>query len=348
MSSSVSAPSASPTVYEIESQGKWVSVRNNPFGFSADLLHYWRRWGCPYVKGRKLKAKLFTVRIEGQRGRRKLWLFDRVALADIAERFKIDGVPSNKPFARYPQHWTRQATRRKWAECESFVDAKGREWAAARVALKTLHVCHAVLYKWRRYGCPYLGGKPLRSRLRKGEFGRRDRFFLVDQLDEINERRAEVGQAPSGGELLTLDKAASLIGRSKTTLIRWRNSGKLSSETILVRGPDGKVYRQVGIRRSELEGDTARCSETDDREEETVSPDNEPTIIERPERKRRGRPKGRDPEVVQREKDMLADWDAALERGECISKAELGRKHGFDRSDATKLINDHERRKCRK
>jgi hypothetical protein len=64
-----------------------------------------------------------------------------------------------------------------------------------------------------------------------------------------------------------------------------------------------------------------------------------------PEPKRRGRPKGRDPEVIRREKAMLAAWD----RGEFgTNKAAAGRAFKFHRQDATKLINAHERKKCKK
>ncbi len=41
---------------------------------------------------------------------------------------------------------------------------------------------------------------------------------------------------------------------------------------------------------------------------------------------------------------MLEAWD----RGEYPSKAQAGEAHGFHRSDATKIINAHERKKCRK
>jgi hypothetical protein len=58
----------------------------------------------------------------------------------------------------------------------------------------------------------------------------------------------------------------------------------------------------------------------------------------------RGRPKGRTTERIKREKEMLAAWD----RGEyCTNKARAGRAHGFHRQDATNLINDHERKKCK-
>jgi hypothetical protein len=63
-------------------------------------------------------------------------------------------------------------------------------------------------------------------------------------------------------------------------------------------------------------------------------------------RKRRGRPKGwRDPEVAARQKAMLEAWD----RGEFgTNKAAAGRAFEFDRSDAAKIIKDHERSRCRK
>ena len=62
-------------------------------------------------------------------------------------------------------------------------------------------------------------------------------------------------------------------------------------------------------------------------------------------RGRRGRKKGyRNPKVSERIKRMLDAWD----RGDFgNNKAVAGRKCGFGRSEATKIINDHERKKCR-
>jgi hypothetical protein len=56
-----------------------------------------------------------------------------------------------------------------------------------------------------------------------------------------------------------------------------------------------------------------------------------------PPRKRRGRPKGETEEVARRKKEMLEAWD----RGEFQTKKEAGEKYGFDKSDATRYINEH-------
>ena len=60
-------------------------------------------------------------------------------------------------------------------------------------------------------------------------------------------------------------------------------------------------------------------------------------------RRHRGRPKGyRNPKVTERIRRMLEAWD----RGDFgKNKAAAGRQCGFGRSEATKIINDHERRK---
>jgi hypothetical protein len=58
-----------------------------------------------------------------------------------------------------------------------------------------------------------------------------------------------------------------------------------------------------------------------------------------------GRPKGNKPETEKRKREMLDAWDMG-EFGHNKSKA--GQKHGFHRSDATKIINKHERAKRRK
>jgi hypothetical protein len=62
--------------------------------------------------------------------------------------------------------------------------------------------------------------------------------------------------------------------------------------------------------------------------------------------KRRGRPSGTiDPDVARRKRQMLEEWDQGNFNG---NKAAAGRAHGFHRSDATKIINVHARKKSRK
>jgi hypothetical protein len=78
---------------------------------------------------------------------------------------------------------------------------------------------------------------------------------------------------------------------------------------------------------------------------QSPAPNGEPTSPPEKPRGRRGRPKGRDPEVLKREKEMLAAWD----RGEFgFNKSAAGRAFNFHRQDATRIINAHERRKCKK
>src|SRR5262249_36871131 len=57
------------------------------------------------------------------------------------------------------------------------------------------------------------------------------------------------------------------------------------------------------------------------------------------EKRGRGRPAGkRDPEVVKRETELPADWDA----GKFESKRAAGRAYGFHPADSIRLINAHE------
>jgi hypothetical protein len=59
----------------------------------------------------------------------------------------------------------------------------------------------------------------------------------------------------------------------------------------------------------------------------------------------RGRPRGTaDPEVANRKREMLESWDR---RDFGTNKAETGRAYDFDRSDATKLINEHDAEKLK-
>jgi hypothetical protein len=65
----------------------------------------------------------------------------------------------------------------------------------------------------------------------------------------------------------------------------------------------------------------------------------------KPTRKPRGRPLGTiDPDVAKRKRKMLAAWD----RGEFETKVAAAKEYDFHRSDATKYINEHEAKKCRK
>jgi hypothetical protein len=59
----------------------------------------------------------------------------------------------------------------------------------------------------------------------------------------------------------------------------------------------------------------------------------------------RGRPVGTtDPQVKKRRAQLLREWDQG-KFGK--NKSAAGRAHKFDRSDATKIINDHEKAKQR-
>ncbi len=243
------------TVADIEKGGDWVCVRNNAHGYSSDLLHYWRRYGCPYLKGRKIKTRRIALRVEGQRGVRSLWFFHAPTLAEIAAQCQIDAVPGNKPYARYPQHWTRQAIRRKWrAKSGTFVDNHGREWVAPRTALKLLGVSTATLHRWRCIGCPYLSDSaPLQTLPCPNAFDREDNFFALDQIDEVKRQRAKCRQKmPAASELLTIKQAMRMSGLSRDTLLRLRKNGEISSENMRVQGTDGKLYNHVFFKRVEL------------------------------------------------------------------------------------------------
>jgi hypothetical protein len=61
--------------------------------------------------------------------------------------------------------------------------------------------------------------------------------------------------------------------------------------------------------------------------------------------RRPGRPPVRTRDRIDREAEMLKAWD---QKKFGTNKAATGRAFDIDRSDATKLINDHERRRCRK
>jgi hypothetical protein len=87
-----------------------------------------------------------------------------------------------------------------------------------------------------------------------------------------------------------------------------------------------------------------RGSSTRAANEETAEPDRPVQAVRR---KHPGRPVGSiDEDVANRKREMLEAWDRDEFQG---NKAEAGRSHGFHRSDATKIINEHERAKeCRK
>ena len=62
-------------------------------------------------------------------------------------------------------------------------------------------------------------------------------------------------------------------------------------------------------------------------------------------KKRRGRPPGRTPERLERERAMLEEWDTGRFKG---SYAAAGEAHDIDRSDARKIIKAHEAKKAKK
>jgi hypothetical protein len=63
-----------------------------------------------------------------------------------------------------------------------------------------------------------------------------------------------------------------------------------------------------------------------------------------PPKKKRGRPKGVTKDVADRMRKLLEEWD----RGDFDSKAQAGRAHGFNRPDASTIINAHEREKAKR
>jgi hypothetical protein len=62
-------------------------------------------------------------------------------------------------------------------------------------------------------------------------------------------------------------------------------------------------------------------------------------------KRKRGRPKKRTVARVERERKVLEAWDR---RDFGDNKAATGAAFDIDRSDATRLINNHDRQKCRK
>lgn len=169
--------------------------------------------------------------------------------------------------------------------------------------------------------------------------------------------RSEVAQPvapPLPADRMTVKAAALELGCDKTTVRRYIATKKLTRARMspartpgrrTVRGGQSFHTRHlVTVTAESVRRLAARLRGTPRPAEEPpapVVPATSTATAQTPKRNKGGRPLGsRDPDVVRREKEMLEGWD----RGEFgDNKAKAGRAFGFDRGNASKLINAHMR-----
>lgn len=334
------------TVAKVERSGEWVCVRNNPHGFASDVLHEWRKVGCPYLPGRKLRAKQERVKIVGQRGPKSLWFFHRPTLDKIAPLFAAREA-NGKPYFKKTKAWTATGTAAQWRPSDRFTDADG-EWLRSGKAHRYLQCKAATLHHWVKDGCVHLGGRRLRWKVRE-LFGRDVKYYLVSELDEINANRARLLPTSAQADLILCDAAAKDLGLTYDTLRTRAKAYGLTRFRTPVRGRDGKLIRKTAFLRSEVEALKSQFVFYRGRLVFRPAADPKPAVqTTNPAKRERarakiGRPPGKvDLKAQQRDKDLLEAWD----RGDFgTNKTEAARKFRVDPSYARKIIREHERGK---
>jgi hypothetical protein len=198
--------------------------------------------------------------------------------------------------------------------------------------------------------------RPVKRHGRGSDGYARRRAYVPTEFVEWMEAGAGRELAP---DTVTVPKAAQKLGVSEWMVRYYIKHKRLDvdrvDQIIETKGGKGKrpplryVRKGLGVTstsllrlKRELREPPAPANQ--EKTEHTASKPSDQEGTDPTSQKRRGRPKGRVPEVREREQDMLAAWD----RGEFLSKSAAGEAYGFYRQDATRIINDHESRKCKK
>ncbi len=241
-----------PHVRDVERQGEWVSVRNNPHGFSSDELNDWRKHGCPFIPGRRtLRAKKLRVRLKGQRGPKEIWFYHRPTLGRVSEASKKVGKKrGTKPYSVYPQHWKAATVKAQWESLARFTDSTGT-WLILSEAALFLKCKGTTVWRWSRTGCSYLNGRKPTSCLRATPFARTASYYLLTDLEEIQRNRSGVSNKPAEPWAIGTE-AAELAGVSVLSLPHFWRTGKLSSQLVMVNGKDGRLAEKRTYLRTDL------------------------------------------------------------------------------------------------
>jgi hypothetical protein len=244
----MSALTTIPTVSEIEQSGEWVCVRNNPHGFSGDRLHDWRKNGCPYAPGRKLRAKQVLVKVEGQRRPDWVWFFRRPTLDKIAPLF-LARKTNGKPYFKKTTAWTPKHIKAKW-QPERHIDSEG-EWLRSGKTCRYLQCKPTTLERWGEEGCVHLGGRCIRWKIFE-QFGRDVKYYFVPDLEAVNANRAALTPTPAQAKLILCEDAALELGLTRDTLRTRAEDYGLTKHRVEVRGRNGKLTRKLAFLRKEI------------------------------------------------------------------------------------------------
>ena len=111
----------------------------------------------------------------------------------------------------------------RWAYVKKdVVDDGGRDWFPSRLAQRYVRVSETTLTNWSRR-CAWLGGRALKTRLLPdAASGRRTVHYLKDDLDAINDARAERLPVPASPGTIPVRNAAVAVQCHPAHVRRWR------------------------------------------------------------------------------------------------------------------------------
>jgi hypothetical protein len=324
-----------------DSEGEWVTEREARDRYARALrLGRWRKAPCPALGDRPIRSR--RVLTAGGGGgprsvaRRRVWFY---LAADVAQLAAPGTSPRHGRAPEIPGWITAQEAR-------------------ARFGFGKQGLLH-----WRVRRCIHLGGRKLAARKIKTTLRGQVRVlwrYSVEDLEAI----AEKAGAPSPLALQDAagrwEPAAQILrshGIRASILTYWRLIGRVRARQVPV--PPGHfsahktlwiyhlddVIKARALPDGRIPGGKATPALAGSHKTNAGQP-GRPTQQTAVPRRRPGRPKGSiDPEVARRKGEMLEAWG----RGEFDgNKAAAGRAYGFNRTDATNIINDHERDKCQK
>jgi hypothetical protein len=314
----------------------WLPFREirERFSFRQNYLYVWHEQGCPYLGGAKLAARRIPTDIGGRV--RSVWCYSRGQLEEIAR-----GIQAS--------------------ETGEYRDERG-VWLSAGEAHKRYGLWDASLERWRKGGCLFLDGKPLRGkrvlRLTASRERRRRWVYYEADLERIaagQKGPREAVYRDDEGMWLFACEVERRFGLQADNLWHYRNKEypflpKHRLRAKQVPGWCHPAHRTVNRLRwvyseQDLQLIDARRRGLPDpvpQPPHRAAPPSPVPAAAAPRPKRRGRPRGMTPEVKKKIAGMLSAWERR-ELGD--NKAAYGRKFGFDKSDATRLINAHERAK---
>jgi hypothetical protein len=307
----------------------WISGQEavDLFGLDLNRLYEWHKKGCALLGGTKLGAR----RIKAGSGAlvRKVWHFNREQIKEIAAALRAGFLDAG-------------------------VQDKEGTWLSAAVAKKRYGILIQQLERWRQQPCPYLGGNTIRHKqvpcaamgVRRGGVLW---IYLEDDLRRIADAKKKDAPAvykDAEGVWLFASEVTHRFGIRADNLWHYRATtySFLAAGKIRAKQVDATHHPRPPRTRGRLwvyfEDDMKRVAAH--LAGKPIPPAAPPPATslppEPPKKKRRGRPSGHTADWLERQQAMLKDWDSRKYK----TKKEAGEAHGFDRTEATKIINAHE------